>query len=93
MKKVLLLLFVYFLGFGMLSAQGMKYFEVEKTSNDNMLRLVPPDFPELVGSSGYYVENYNCDILFDKIRSSLSDYCQKMIGIQIKKVEGWSSSL
>ena len=42
-----------------------------------MLRLVPPDFPELVGSSGYYVENYNCDILFDKIRSSLSDYCQK----------------
>lgn len=55
MKKVLLLLFVYFLGFGMLSAQGMKYFEVEKTTNDNMLRLVPPDFPELVGSSGYYV--------------------------------------
>ena len=46
MKKVLLLLFVYFLGFGMLSAQGMKYFEVEKTTNDNMLRLVPPDFPE-----------------------------------------------
>ena len=41
MKKVLLLLFVYFLGFGMLSAQGMKYFEVEKTTNDNMLRLVP----------------------------------------------------
>ena len=77
MKKVLLLLFVYFMGFGMLSAQGMKYFEVEKTTNDNMLRLVPPDFPELVGSSGYYVENYNCDILFDKIRSSLSDYCQK----------------
>ena len=38
MKKVLLLLFVYFLGFGMLSAQGMKYFEVEKTTNDNMLR-------------------------------------------------------
>lgn len=88
MKKVLLLLFVYFLGFGMLSAQGMKYFEVEKTTNDNMLRLVPPDFPELVGSSGYYVENYNCDIFLIKSVLHYRIIVKKMIGIQIKKVEG-----
>lgn len=77
MKKILLLLVVYILGFGMLSAQEMKYFKVEKTTYDNMLRLVPPGFPELKGPSGYYSGNPDKKILTKKIRSSFSEYCKK----------------